>query len=114
MVNTNVTCKGSGNGSINLSVTGGVTPYTYFWSASLGGVVPIGHSNDEDLTGLIPGTYSVTITDANLCTVTVASSAITEPAAVLSVIASPTAVACLGGASGSVSTDVSGGTSPYS
>ena len=64
-VKTDVFCYGGSNGAINISVSGGATPYTYVWSASAGGAVPIGQAYIEDLTGLVAGTYSVTVTANN-------------------------------------------------
>lgn len=58
------------NGAINLTVTGGTTPYTYLWTASGGGVIPGGQSTMQDLTMLVAGTYTVVVTDANGCTAT--------------------------------------------
>ena len=46
------------NGSIELSATGGVTPYTYRWSNGASGAF---------IRNLAPGTYVVTITDAESC-----------------------------------------------
>ena len=40
--------------TVDLSVTGGVPPYTYSWSNG---------ANTEDVSDLGPGTYSVTVTD---------------------------------------------------
>ncbi len=45
------------NGSINLTVSGAGT-FTYLWNNG---------STSEDLTGVLPGNYSVTITNANGC-----------------------------------------------
>ncbi|WP_309612637.1 gliding motility-associated C-terminal domain-containing protein [Flavobacterium sp.] len=61
---------GSATGAIDLTPSGGTAPYTYLWTASAGGVVPSGQQTNQDLTGLLPGTYSVTIRDANGCTIT--------------------------------------------
>ena len=64
----------SSDGSIDITVSGGtpgIPPYTYSWVASNGGSVPLGMSNNEDLTGLIPGTYSCTIVDGNGCDSTI-------------------------------------------
>ncbi|MCF6130590.1 hypothetical protein L1S35_12975, partial [Flavobacterium sp. AS60] len=61
---------GSATGSLDLTPTGGTAPYTYLWTASGGGVIPSGQSTSQDLTGLVPGTYTVVITDANGCTIT--------------------------------------------
>jgi autotransporter-associated beta strand protein len=49
-------------GSITLSVSGGTAPYTYNW-ADLSGT-----NNPKDRLGLVPGSYSVVVTDANGCT----------------------------------------------
>lgn len=54
------TCELS-NGSINMSVTGGVTPYTIIWSGS---------QTTEDLSNIPAGTYDVTVTGANGCSST--------------------------------------------
>ncbi len=52
-------------GSVNLTVTGGTTPYTYSWFGPSGFTAAT-----EDLSGLVnPGCYDVTIVDANGCTV---------------------------------------------
>ena len=61
---------GSASGAIDLTPSGGTAPYTYLWTASGGGVVPSGQSTNQDLTGLLPGTYSVAIIDTNGCTIT--------------------------------------------
>lgn len=66
-VMTDVSCSGLDDGAINLTVTGGnpnsVAPfYTYNWTGP--GTF---NSSAEDLTGLIEGVYSVTVTDANDC-----------------------------------------------
>lgn len=46
------------DGSIDITVSGGVAPYKYAWS---------NNATTEDLTGLSAGTYMVQITDHNLC-----------------------------------------------
>jgi SprB repeat len=58
------------DGSITLTVNGGTAPRTYAWTASGGGIVPPGQNANQNLTLLVAGTYSVTITDANSCTAT--------------------------------------------
>jgi hypothetical protein len=59
---TTVETEGN-DGSINLTVSGGVAPYTYDWSG------PNGFSADtEDLSSIVAGDYEVEITDAIGCT----------------------------------------------
>jgi hypothetical protein len=107
----NVTCYGTSTGSINLSITGGTTPYTYVWTATAGGIVPTGQANNQNLTGLLAGTYSVAVTDANGCT-TNKSVIITQPAAVATT-ATQVNVTCYGDATGSITLTVTGGTASY-
>ena len=64
-----VKCNGALTGSIDLSVVGGVPPYTYAWSNG---------ATTQDVSGLAAGAYSVTVTDANQCTAT-SSATITQP-----------------------------------
>jgi hypothetical protein len=63
----NATCPD--DGEIDITVTGGTAPYTFAWT-TLDGVIPAGQEDDEDLTGLTSGTYTVEVTDANGCTTT--------------------------------------------
>lgn len=55
-----------GEGSIAISVSGGTQPYGYNWT-QLDGTFT---SDEEDVEGLNPGTYQVTVTDANGCSST--------------------------------------------
>jgi hypothetical protein len=102
---SHVNCFGGNNGSVNVSVTGGTSPYTYAWSTN-----PV--QTTDILTGLTAGTYTVTVTDAVNSTTT-ASATVTQPTA-LSAFTTVTHVACFGNATGSVSVTASGGTIPYS
>ena len=106
VVVTNVSCYGGNNGSVVVTVAGG-TPsiggYTYSWSST--------GSTVDSVSGVGPGTYTVTATDANGCTVT-ASGTVTQPAA-LNAFVSVTNIACNGGGTGSVVVTVTGGTPGY-
>ncbi|MCX6258914.1 MAG: choice-of-anchor J domain-containing protein, partial [Bacteroidia bacterium] len=98
----NVTCFNGHNGSINLSVTGGVTPYTYHWSNG---------ATIQNLNNRSAGTYTVTVTD-NASTVGTASFTVTQPAAITA-SSTITNVSCFGSNTGSVSMTISGGITPY-
>jgi len=53
------------DGEINITVSGGVPPFIYFWTG------PSGYSStNEDIGGLISGNYTLTITDNNGCIAT--------------------------------------------
>ncbi len=98
----NVTCFGGANGSATVSATG-VSPYYYAWAPSGG--------TGATATGLVAGTYTCTIT--NLCGgVTTVTVTITEPA-VLAASTTSSNITCFGSADGSASSNVTGGTSPY-
>lgn len=102
-VKTDKSCGGGpNNGSIDVSVLGGTGPYTYLWG---------GGQTSQDLTGLAAGTYTLTVTDANLCTGNI-SVTINEPA-VLGQNGIVADVKCLGGSDGSIQVTTFGGTLPY-
>ena len=106
-VPTNPNCTGSSTGAINLTVTGGTAPYNYNWS----GTLPDGVSSQ---TGLAAGTYSVTVTDANNCTVTQSATLIDPPGVPLTISSMVQQVVCAGASTGRITLSITGGTSPYS
>ena len=99
---TNVSCNGDNDGVINISVAGGTAPYSYSWSNG---------ATTEDLTGLVAGDYSGTITDSNGCSI-IAEVTISEPG-VLNGILSIDNITCSGMDNGQINLAVSGGTAPY-
>ncbi len=107
-----VSCNGAADGSIDLTVSGATPPYTFAWSG------PNGYAaTNEDLSGLAPGTYTVTVTDANGCA-TAESWALTPPATLNILAIAPkhngTEISCAGGNDGMIDATVFGGTAPYS
>ena len=63
-------CYGYTEGAIDLTVSGGTTPYSFLWG---------GGEEDEDLVGLAAGYYDVTVTDANSCELTQDSIFVGQP-----------------------------------
>ncbi|MBL8010381.1 MAG: SprB repeat-containing protein, partial [Flavobacteriales bacterium] len=101
-------CAAGNTGSIDLSVSGGVSPYAFAWTGP-GGF----SSTSADLSGgLTAGTYTVVVTDAHGCTAT-ASWTLGQPAA-LNATANVSDLGCRGDASGSIAVDATGGTGAYS
>jgi gliding motility-associated-like protein len=58
-----ISCGGSCDGTIDLTVTGGVPAYNYQWNCSNCG----GLNDVEDQSSLCAGFYEVLVTDANFC-----------------------------------------------
>jgi hypothetical protein len=99
---TDAICFGSSNGTASVTVTGGIPPYGYLWSNG---------QTTATATGLIAGTYTVTVTDSTGC-IAVDQVVITEPAALVASMSS-TPILCFGSADGTASVIVSGGTPGY-
>ena len=104
ILDSNVSCFGASNGGASVLVTGGTAPYSYDWSNT---------STSTSITGVNAGTYSVSVTDTNGCTVT-SSITITEPTALVAVSVVDSNVTCNGLSNGGASASAVGGTSPYS
>jgi uncharacterized repeat protein (TIGR01451 family) len=100
---TNVTCHNQKDGSIDLTVTGGTSPYIFEWSNG---------AATEDISGLKAGDYTVIVTDANKCTVT-KEFKVREPRP-LKLDIEKIDVTCNGESNGSIDLTVSGGTKEYS
>jgi len=101
---TNVTCNGLTNGQATLTTSGGTGTIGYAWPPSAG------NSVTATATNLAPGTYVVTVTDANSCSVTT-SVIITQPNP-LGLFTTYVGSVC-GNPNGSVSAFASGGTVTY-
>ena len=99
---TNVLCYGETTGSATISVTGGVTPYTYIWTS--------GETDSTD-TGLGAGWHYVTTSDNNGCT-RLDSIEITQPTDTLSLTFTTVESHC-GLCDGSATVTPAGGTPTY-
>lgn len=98
---TDASCD-EANGSLSISVTGGVLPYTYTWLPDAG--------SGAEISNLAAGEYALTVTDANGCIVSGSFPVAGTPA--LSLVNSSTAPATCGEANGTASVEIFGGTGP--
>lgn len=103
---SHVTCFGGSNGSFTVAGANATAPYVY----SLNGGAP---QSGGTFSGLTAGTYTVTVSDQNGCSVIV-SATVTQPASTLSLSTTQTNVLCYGGATGAIDLTPIGGTAPYS
>ncbi len=101
---TNILCNGNTTGAISISVSGGTGTITYLWNDG---------NTSQNRTSLAAGNYSVTVTDANGCTASSGTLAVTQPSAAISITPTVTNVLCNSNSTGAISISVSGGTSPY-
>jgi hypothetical protein len=83
---SDVKCYGDSSGSINTIINGGTAPYSYLWS---------NNSTTGLINNLAQGIYTVTVSDANGCTVT-KSVSVSQPISPLQITASQYHVACKG------------------
>jgi uncharacterized repeat protein (TIGR01451 family) len=109
-VASNISCNEGNDGSINLSVSGGVAPYTFAWTKTGNGF----SAATEDITGLSAGTYDVTVKDVNNCEKTLTGIPVNQPDVLTVAVSLVKDVTCLGGSDGSATATPSGGTGPYS
>ncbi|HAM99074.1 MAG TPA: hypothetical protein DCQ26_10745 [Marinilabiliales bacterium] len=96
-----VKCYGGNDGSIAISISGGVTPYNIQWSNG---------ATTEDINGLVVGSYEITVTAADECKA-VRSIPVSQPNPIL--IGLGVFDAQCGQSNGSAVTNVTGGVSPY-
>lgn len=104
---TDVLCFGACDGTATATPTGGTAPYSFSWSNGATGT-GLTHTT----TNLCPGTFVVTVTDANNC-VHQDTVVISEPT-LLTVGITATNITCFGACDGTASVNISGGTSGYS
>ncbi len=100
---TPVSCFGGTNGAVNIIPNGGTLPYSYLWNTG---------ATTQNINSLAAGNYNVTITDANGCTSTYATT-ITQPAAPITVNGVTTNILCFGGNTGAINITPAGGTPGY-
>ncbi|MBN2682567.1 MAG: hypothetical protein JXR58_08665 [Bacteroidales bacterium] len=96
-----ILCNNDSNGEITANVIGGVPDFSFYWSNS---------SNQQTISGLVAGEYSVTATDINGCTVS-NSITLSNPSPI-QISASGPNLACFNQLT-MLNAVVSGGTEPY-
>ncbi|MCL4855768.1 MAG: carboxypeptidase regulatory-like domain-containing protein [Flavobacteriales bacterium] len=101
---TSVSCNGGADGTITITPSGGIAPYTYSWMPN--------PATTQFINNLIAGTYTVTVTDANGCTEQL-NSVVTEPVPLVTTLI-PTDISCFGANDGMINSNTNGGTLPYS
>jgi trimeric autotransporter adhesin len=103
-VTNTLLCGNDGNGTVDLTVSGGNAPFIFSWNNGV---------NTEDISGLNTGTYTVVVTDANGCDY--AESFIVNGPTAMSFNAINTSSASCGVfVDGLIDISVSGGQLPYS
>ena len=100
---TNVTCQGGSNGSAGVGASGGTSAYDFLWSD--------GNTNTTD-SNLSAGTYTVTVTDSNGCTASIAIP-IGINSTLQANLGAVTNVSCFGQFNGKASVIPAGGVPPY-
>src|SRR5207244_1272537 len=101
---SNVSCNGGGNGSVTVAANGGIPGYNYAWSPAGG--------NSLTANNLPAGTYTVTVTDNNGCSIT-STAVITEPTLLVANSSQLTSLSCFGGSNASAVAAGNGGTPAY-
>jgi gliding motility-associated-like protein len=96
-----ILCFGESTGKVSANVTGGVAPFTYIWS---------NNATTKEITDLIAGAYSVTVTDFNGCTYGLATTNVNQPGSAVSVSVLQTGVPCFEINGGSAKAIALGGT----
>ena len=102
-IKEDVKCFGASTGVIDITISGGTTPYSYAWSTG---------ANTQDVSNLAAGTYFVTTTDAKNCQ-RIDSIIIMQPLQPLTIVDSIKEVSCFGGSDGTIQISVTGGTPTY-
>ena len=103
-ITNNVSCFGLTDGTVTVTVEGGVAPYSYLWN--------IGGATEPEINGLAPGTYICAITDHNGCQSELSVN-VTEPNLLEVPNYTATDATSEEQNNGSISIEIVGGTAPY-
>jgi len=100
----NEQCAGDSNGSIRVSPQGGTPPYNYIWNNG---------QRPPEITGLMAGLYSLTITDQEKCRLILDSLEVLPSSSSIRIEDSIRDVTCAGLRDGLLSAKIEGGIPPY-
>lgn len=103
LTHTDVLCRGEANGTATVEASGGVGVYTYDWDNG---------GNSAFISGLIAGTYSVTVADFNGCSIT-DYVVVDQPEKIVSLAVTTQDVSCAGRYDGMALATGDGGTPDY-
>ncbi|WP_460944014.1 T9SS type A sorting domain-containing protein, partial [Spirosoma daeguense] len=107
----NVKCFGGSDGKITLSATGGVGSYQVL---SNGNTTAFSGGGQHVVTGLLPASYQLIVTDANACQTTAQTALIEQPKQAVAVtLVKVTDPRGFGLTDGSISVAIAGGTPQY-
>lgn len=98
------TCAGQNNGSIAIGINNGNAPYTFVWNNATMG-------NQQNLSNLAAGTYSVTVSDSNQCSATISATLVAPTT--LSLNEQHQNPTCFGANNGQIQLTANGGAPPY-
>ncbi len=95
--------NGAQDGTAGANPSGGTPPYNYLWETG---------DTTASIFGLIPGAYTVTITDANNCT-SVETVNVNPFNCLLNAVPNPTQIPCFGANNGIAAVTITGGQAPF-
>ncbi len=101
-IGVDITCNAAANGTATASAVGGTGAYTYSWDNG---------ASTAAISGLVAGTYTVMVMDANAC-VASASAMVAEPAAI-EIMETVNEPKCHNANDGSICVDAFGGTGAF-
>ncbi len=104
---TPVNCHTGATGAIDISPAGGTSPYSFVWIGP-----GISSPNSEDQTGLIAGTYEVTITDSHSCFEVFGGLVVNENTEITATF-DVTNLQCNASGNGAIDATINGGVGPY-